>query len=126
METKVFLASLALLLLGFGCGYALGYTALGYILLHIGGLGALGIMAAGAGFLARRKGYDYWRAFLLSLASSILIGTAGAYLAPPSVGESRPAACGGSLSLVVALLLLAIWAIWKRRGKAVSEVRREV
>ena len=57
MEKRVFLAFLVLLLLGFGCGYALGYTALGYTLLHIGGFGALGIMAVGAGCLARRKGY---------------------------------------------------------------------
>ncbi len=115
MERKVFLTSLVLLIVGFGCGYSLGYTALGYALLHVVGFGALGIMAVGAGFLARRKGYSYWRSFFLSLTSSVLLGTIGAYLASPGVGESRPATCGGSLSLVVALLFLVFWALWKQR-----------
>lgn len=115
MKRAVLLASLVLLIVGFGCGYSLGYTALGYALLHVGGFGALGIMAIGASFLARRKGYSYWRTFFLSLTSSVLLGTIGAFMVSPGVGESRPATCGGSLSLLVALLFLIFWAIWKKR-----------
>ncbi len=125
MAKNVCLISLALLLIGFGCGYALGYTAIGYVLLHIGGLGALGLLASGAGNLACRRGYRYWRVFSLSLSSSILLGTIGAYLVPPAAGEGRPAACGGSLSLVVALVFLVVWAIRKRIGEAASRVKGE-
>ena len=41
-------------------------------------------------------------------------------LVPPVGDEGRPAACGGSLSLVVALVFLVVWAIKKRRVEVVS------
>ncbi len=117
---RVCLLALTLMLFGFGFGYALGYTTLGYGLMHIGGLGSLGLLACGVGYIAHKKGYRYWPAFSLALTSSILIGTIGAYLIPPVGDEGRPAACGGSLSLVIALVFLVVWAIKKRRVGVVS------
>jgi len=120
MTRRICLLALALMVVGFGLGYALGYTALGYGLMHIGGLGSLGLLACGAGHIAQKKGYKYWTAFSFSLSSSVLIGTIGAYLVPPVGGEGRPAACGGSLSLVVAFVFLVVCAIKKRRVEAAS------
>ena len=120
MAGKICLLSLAFLIIGFGCGYALGYTAFGYVLLHIGGLGSLGFLASGVGYIARKKGYGYWQAFSLALSSSILLGTIGAYLVPPVGGEGRPAACGGSVSLVVLLAFMVVWAIKKQRREVAS------
>ena len=115
----VYLLALALMAIGYGFGYALGYTALGYGLMHVGGLGSLGLLACGVGHMAQKKGYRYWPAFIFALSSSILIGTVGAYLVPPVGYEGRPAACGGSLSLVIALIFLVVWALKKRRAEAV-------
>jgi hypothetical protein len=116
MAKPVFLLSLALAAVGFGAGYSIGYSTLGYVLMHIGGVGSLGVLASSAGHVALRKGYRYWPAYILSLSSSVLLGTIGAYLVSPEPGHSRPAACGGSLSLVVALVFLAIWGAKKRRS----------
>ena len=120
MHKRVLFISLALVVFGYGSGYALGYTALGYVLMHVGGLGSIGLLASGVGYIAQRKGYRYWPAFILTLSSSVLLGTIGAFLVPPAAGESRPAACGGSLSLIVALVFLAVWSIRKHRGEATS------
>ena len=126
MAAKCGLISAALLIIGFGCGHALGYTTLGYVLLHIGGLGSLGVLATCAGYIARRKGYRYWPVFSTALSSSILLGAIGAYLVPPVEGEGRPAACGGSLSLFVALVFLVVWAIKKQKGEFASSAADEV
>lgn len=117
---KVCLLSLGLLVVGFGCGYALGYTSLGYGLMHLGGLGSLSLLACGSGYIAEKKGFGFWSAFFITLSGSALIGTVGAYLVPPVGGEGRPAACGGSLSLVIALAYLIFWAVRKQRVEAVQ------
>ena len=111
----------ALMVVGFGCGYALGYTMLGYLLMHIGGLGSLGLLACGVGSIARSKGYGYWPAFNIALSSSVLIGAVGAFLVPPVEGDGRPAACGGSLSLAIALVILAFWGAMKTRVDVTSQ-----
>ena len=115
----VYLLALALMAIGYGFGYTLGYTELGYGLMHVGGLGSLGFLACGVGHMAQKKGYRFWPTFIFALSSSILIGTVGAYLVPPVGDEGRPAACGGSLSLVIALIFLVVWALKKRRAEAV-------
>ena len=117
---RICLLALVLTVAGFGFGYALGYTALGYGLMHVGGLGSLVLLACGVGHIAYNKGFSYWSAFSFALSSSVLIGTIGAYLVPPVGDEGRPAACGGSLSLVIALVFLVVWAIKKRRVETVE------
>ena len=126
MARKVNLLSLTLLIIGFACGYALSNAIFSYVLLHIGGLGSLGLLAGGAGYIARKKGYGYWPTFSLALSSSILIGVIGAYLVPPAVGDGRPAACGGSVSLIVALIFIAVWSFKKQRDKVVFSPSDEV
>ena len=125
MARRIFLISTTLLVVGFGLGYAVGYTTFGYVLLHIGGLGSLGLLASGAGYIATRKGYEYWRAFYPALSSSIILGTIGVYLVPPGEGEGRPAACGGSVSLFVALVFLVVWAVRKQKGEMSSSSASE-
>jgi hypothetical protein len=111
MRKQTVVISLTLAIVGFGSGYALGYSALGYALMHVGGLGSIGLLASAVGYVAQRKGHRYWPAFALAFSSSVLLGTIGAFLVPPAAGESRPAACGGSLSLIVVLAFLAVWSM---------------
>ena len=115
MVKRIRLLSLALLVAGFGCGYAVGHNVFGYVLFHLGGLGSLGLLASGVGCIARKKGYGYWRVFLFAFSSSVLLGTAGAFLVPPVGAEGRPAACGGSVSLLVAVVFIVVWAIKRKR-----------
>jgi hypothetical protein len=108
---------LALLLIGFAGGYTLRDPRFSFVLYHIGGLGSLGLLASGVGFIASKKGYGYWRAFALALSNSILLGVIAAYLVTPTGDEGRPAACGGSISLIVVLIFVVIWTFVKRRDK---------
>ena len=117
MARRMTLLSLALLIIGFAGGYALRDSRFSFVLYHLGGLGSLGLLASGAGFIASKKGYGYWRALSLALSISILLGVIAAYLVPPTGDESRPAACGGSVSLVVALIFIVVWTFMKRRDK---------
>jgi hypothetical protein len=116
--SRLVFASLGLLVIGFACGYALRGTGMSLPLYHVGGLGALGLLACGAGAIALKKGRGFWWGFLPALSLSILLGLIAAYLVPPTGLESRPAACGGSVSLLVALVVIAFWGLKKGRSPA--------
>ena len=53
--TRMVLLSLGLLIVGFAGGYALTDTWMTFVLYHMGGLGAVGLLACGAGAIARKK-----------------------------------------------------------------------
>ena len=114
--------SLGLIVIGFGGGLLLGEGWRSFVLYHIGGLGATGLLACASAAIARSKGYGFWRAWLLALFLPMLVGLIAAYLVPPGDDESRPAACGGSVSLALGLIFIAGWAILRRR-QGVTELR---
>jgi cbb3-type cytochrome oxidase subunit 3 len=115
--------SLGLIIIGFGGGYALREGWLSFVLYHIGGLGAVGLLACASAAMARNKGYEYWRAWLLAFLLPSFLGLIAAYLVPPGEHERRPAACGGSVSLALGLIFVAVWAFMRRRGR-VTELHR--
>ena len=119
MAARVAIFSLGLLIIGFTGGYALPDAWMSFALYHIGGLGALGLLACGAGVIASKKGYEFWRVFSFALSLAILLGAAFAYLVPPTGEDGRPAACGGSVSLLVALIVVGFWALARRTEEAV-------
>ena len=112
------LVSVVLLIAGLASGYILRPSSASFALYHVGGLGALGLLASLTGVIAWRKGFQFWRGFLPSLVLSITLGAIAAYLVPPAEGVARPAACGGSVSLGVAVAVLGIWMFVKRRNQA--------
>ena len=114
MGSRMPIFSLGLIIIGFAGGYALRDGWVSFTLYHIGGLGAVSLLACVTGTIANKKGYGYWRAFSYALSLPILLGVIGAYLVPPGDG-GRPAACGGSVSLAVALIFIVAWAFVKRR-----------
>jgi hypothetical protein len=116
---RMILLSLGLLIAGFAGGYAVQSPAVSFVLHHLGGLGSVGVLAGVVGTVAGKKGYRYGSAFWTALSTAILLGLIAAYLVPPSAGESRPAACGGSVSLAVAIIFIAAWAFVKRKETVV-------
>ena len=114
---RLVFVSLGLVVIGFACGYALQGTWVSFALYHVGGLGTLGLLACGSGAIACKKGHGYWYGFSLALFLSILVGVIAAYFVPPAGHASRPAACGGSVSLVVALIVIAFWALKKGKSR---------
>ena len=108
----------AMLLLGFITGFTVGSETFSFIMYHIGGLGAVGILACIAAAIAGRKGYGFTVPFLLSSALSVVIGLAGALFIPGTRGEDGSIACGGSVSLGVGIIFIVIWAFAKNRAEA--------
>ncbi|MFC1799433.1 hypothetical protein ACFL2Z_00770 [Candidatus Eisenbacteria bacterium] len=117
MAKRVALLSVGLMIVGFAGGYALSDTRATLTLYHVGGLGAVGLISSGAGAVARGKGYGFWPAFLTALLPAVLVGLLVAYLAPSTGVVGEPYVCGGPVSLSVALLVLALWAIRKRKDE---------
>lgn len=107
--------SLGLIVIGFGGGYMLRDGWLEFVLYHIGGLGAVGLLACASAGIAKSKGYGYWRMWLIAVLLSAFLGLVSAYLAPPGYQGMKPAACGGSASLGVGLILIAVWSFMGRK-----------
>jgi len=114
MTRTVLWSSLALIMIGFGSGYALREGWPSFVLYHLGGLGAVGLLACASGSLAMRKGYAYWPAWSLAFFLPAFLGVVVAYLVTPGEHEGRPAACGGSVSLALGLIFIAVWAFAMR------------
>ena len=112
--------SLGLIVIGFGGGLLLQEGWPSFVLYHVGGLGAAGLLACASGAIARSKGYGFWRAWLLAFFLPILVGLIVAYLIPPGDHESRPAACGGSVSLPLGLMFILAWALIRRKQGGVE------
>jgi hypothetical protein len=80
---------------------------------HLGGLFILGIIGYWSGIIAMKKGYDYWKAFLMGFFLPIIFGLMAVFL-------STSISCGGSISLAVAVLIVLIYSLVKPR--AVNEL----
>ena len=126
MASWVSLVSVGLIAVGFGGGYALTDGWARFALHHVGALGASSLLACAAAVIARKKGHRFWRAFSSALLIPALLGVLAAYLVPPGADEIRPAACGGSVSLSVALLFILVWALVRRRPGGLRVPAHEV
>ncbi len=117
MAGKMFPISLAVLIVGFAGGYVIEHSTMSFVLYHLGGLGAISVLASVTAAIAARKGRGYRRPYLLALVPAIVVGLIAAYLVPPAAGEGRPAACGGSVSLLLGFAALAYWAVVRPKGE---------
>jgi hypothetical protein len=115
MATRLIWLSLGLLLAGFVGGYALGGTWMSFVFYHIGGLGVLGILACGAGAIARGKGYSFRRIFWITLVLASVLGVIVTYLWSPPEDGIRPTACGGVVCLLVALTIIVTLTLMERK-----------
>lgn len=99
---------LGLLIVGVIGYFTLHNLWISFIFAHVGGLGIIGLLGGLAGIMAKKKGYGYWNAFLLGFILPIILGVVAALLI-------QPISCGGSPSLGVALLIVIIYSLTKRR-----------
>lgn len=108
LEIRILLLFLGLLIIGVIGYFALRNLWIGSIFAHVGGLGVMGILGGLTGIIAKNKGYGYWKAFLPELILPILLGVIAVLLIPTF-------SCGGSPSLGVALLIVIVYSLIKRR-----------
>jgi len=108
LESRIILLFLGLLIIGVIGYFSLGKFWIDSIFAHVGGLGIIGLLGGLAGIIAKKKGYDYWKAFLLVFILPIILGFIAVLLV-------QPMSCGGSVSLAVALIMVIIYSFTKRK-----------
>ncbi len=79
-----------------------------YVFAHSGGLSIVGLFACLAGTIARKKGYGYRKAFYLAFLLPIIVGVLVVFLSPS-------VACGGSISLGIALITVVLYSLVRQR-----------
>lgn len=84
----------------------------GYVFGHVGGLGILGLFGCWAGFIAKKKGYNYWRAFSVCFVSSFMLGVVSVCIVHGSGGNG----CGGIVSIAVAVIVIVFYYFIKRKA----------
>ncbi|MFC1724613.1 hypothetical protein ACFL4T_03230 [candidate division KSB1 bacterium] len=82
------------------------------IINHLGGLSIVGLFACLAGFIAKKKGNDYSKAFLLGFFLPIVLGIVAFSLAFFSADMIY---CGGGVVLAASLLIVIIYSFTKKR-----------
>ncbi len=88
---------------------------IGYIFAHIGGVAVVGFLGMLAGYVAQKKGYSYKLAFNLGFTLSIVLGVI-AVLVVYAVSESKHFACGGSVSLLISLIVIVVYMLFRKKG----------
>jgi len=112
---RMFLLSLGCLIVG-----SVGYFTLQrdvwvfYLFAHCGALGVMGLFGVAAGALATKKGRDYWPAFYLGSLLPIVSGMVAVLLLLS--GEQGRLYCGGSVSLLVAALVILVYSLARTRA----------
>ncbi len=116
IEKRVLLLSLSILVIG-----SIGYFSMDrslwlfYAFSHIGALGVMGLFGGMAGILAKRKGHSFWMAYSLCSLLPIIMGIVSVLAFLLTTGQLY---CGGSISLVVAVLTIVIYTLVKKKVTA--------
>ena len=111
IENKMLMLSLGLLIISFAGYFAFHDLWVRYVCAHTGGLSIMGLFGCWAGVIAKKKGYRYWKAFLLGFALPTLLGIISTGLVYVQGGHG----CGGVVSIVAAILVVIFYYIGKHK-----------
>jgi len=107
---RVVLVSALVVIVGLAGYLGLRPSWANLIFAHVGALGILGILGGVAGTIARWKGRDYRKAFLLALGLPAALGVV-AVLLLYFLSSMQSLYCGGAVCLAAAILLILAFAI---------------
>ena len=119
-EKRILLVSLGFLIVG-----SIGYFSLSrelwtfYLCAHLSALGVMGLCGAAAGVLARKKRRSFWTAFSLGSLLPIISGIVAVLIF--WLGEEGNLYCGGSVSLLIAVLVIVFYLLAKKKTPPQSE-----
>ena len=82
-----------------------------YVFAHIGGLGIIGLFACWAGTIAKKKGYNYWKAFFVGLMTPSILGVISVGVVYALGGHG----CGGIVSLFTAIVVIFFFSLSKNK-----------
>ncbi len=111
IEGRIILLFIGFLIIGFAGYFALHDFWVRYVFAHIGGLAIIGILGYWAGRIAKKKGYRFWKAFLFGFGIPVILGVFSVFLVHILGGR----ACGGSVSIFAALVVVICYFFVKRR-----------
>jgi hypothetical protein len=110
-ERKLLLAAVVAAMLG-SLGFLIsGHSPEGYLFAHVGGLGIMGLSGSMSGYLAKKKGYGFGKAYFWGFAFPAIIGIVAVVVVHLTGGSG----CGGIISLAVALTVVAVYALLKSK-----------
>jgi hypothetical protein len=115
LARKIFLFSLITLISGLIGYFAFLNHWVRFIFAHIGALGIIGLFASLAGFIAGRKNLNYKKAVLVGFFPPIILGIIADYLVDPPRENGLPSSCGGIVSLAIALIVIIIYFVAKKK-----------
>jgi heme/copper-type cytochrome/quinol oxidase subunit 4 len=107
-ERKILLLFLLVLITSIAGYFATNSEWLNYTFAHLGGSAIVGLLGCCAGIVAMKKGYGFWKAFLIGFFLPIILGFVAVFLI-------QPMSCGGTVSLAAAVFILIIYSFVKRR-----------
>ena len=117
-ERRILLLFIGLLIFGLAGYFALHNFGVRYVFAHIGGLAIIGLLGYWAGRIAKKKGYRFWKAFLFGFGIPVILGVFSVFLVQILGGRG----CGGSVSIIAALLVVVGCFFVKRKnaGKQIN------
>ena len=116
-ESKVQLFFLGLLSLSFIGYFALRQHWIGFIFAHLAALSIMGFFGCLAGFIAKKKGYNYWKAFRIGFFIPIILGAFSAFVLVPSGVRVLPLTCGGWTSLGTGIIISIYYSLLRNIKK---------
>jgi len=105
-QTAVFLIAVGAVIVGIIGLFTFRGSLVGYLMAHFGAAGLTGVLAYLTALIARRKGYQFWRCFLIALFLPLALGVAAALGVFYIAHIGRSVACGGSVSLGLSILII--------------------
>ena len=112
---KIFTLSIITLIIGLIGYFTFWNHWIRYIFTHVGALGIIGFFACLAGVIAKKKKFNYRKAVLLGFFPSIFLGVIADYLIDLPRENGLPSSCGGVVSLCVAIIVVIIYLLVKKR-----------
>jgi FtsH-binding integral membrane protein len=110
-ERRLLLTAAGAILVGFFGFMIVGHGTEGYVFAHVGGVGLLSLFGSLSGYLAKKKGYNFGRAYVLGFVFPVIIGIIAVVVVHLTGGSG----CGGIISLALALAAVAIYSLLRSR-----------
>ena len=111
VEIKLLLIVIVLVGIGVAGYFIFRNLWIRYVFAHLGGLGVMVPFGFWAGAVARKKGYSFWPAFFMGFLLPVILGILTTILFHLSGGRG----CGGIVSIAVALIVIIVYYMVKKK-----------
>lgn len=111
-ENRIPLLFLGMLIVSIVGSLAVEQYWMEVVLNHMGGLGVVGLLACLAAYIAKKKGRDHRRAFVLGILPPVVLGAVAVFLVYVLADTVY---CGGGVILAAAIAVIVSYSCLKKR-----------